>query len=91
MLRRRGRAQHTESESGETYGVQARVPASFDNEFEAYLAGAYVDWLLARTSPSRRGHGSTSSRAAPSTNSASCHAASTTRRVADRTSRSGGS
>ena len=48
MLRRRGRAQQTEAEPGETYGVQARVRASYDDEIEAYLAGAYVDWLLRR-------------------------------------------
>jgi hypothetical protein len=48
MLRRHGRDEQPEPE--EDYPVRARVRV-YDNEFDSFLAGAYIDWLLRNNQP----------------------------------------
>ena len=50
MLRRRGRDDEPEPEPDEDQSVDARV-RGHDNEFDSYLAGSYVDWLLRNNQP----------------------------------------
>ena len=48
MLRRHGRDEQPEPD--DDYPVRARVRV-YDNEFDSYLAGAYIDWLLRNNQP----------------------------------------